>query len=118
MVDKLPDYTQRGKELIALIRERIIVLDGGMGTMLQSYNLKASDFGGSEYEGCNENLNLTRPDVVRQIHEAYYKAGSDMVETNTFGSMPTVLSEYNLADRSAEISEAAARIAREAAANY
>jgi 5-methyltetrahydrofolate--homocysteine methyltransferase len=118
MKNDLPDYTTRGKELIDLIRERIIVLDGGMGTMLQSYQLNASDFGGSELEGCNENLNLTRPDVVRQIHEAYFRAGSDMVETNTFGSMPTVLAEYNLAEKSIEISEAAARIAREAALKF
>ncbi len=115
---KQQEYTQRGKELIDLIRDRILVLDGGMGTMLQSYQLTAADFGGAEYEGCNEFLNLTRPDVVRQIHEAYFQAGSDMVETNTFGSMPTVLAEYNLADRAIEISATAARIAREAAAKF
>src|SRR5205809_7168771 len=103
----LPDYTQRSKDLLQLFREKIVVLDGGMGTMLQRVNLTAADFGGSEYEGCNEHLNLTRPDVVRQIHEAYFDAGSDMVETNTFGSMPTVLAEYNLADKSIEISAAA-----------
>ena len=114
----LPEYTQRGKELIELIRERILVMDGGMGTMLQSYQLTAADFGGPELEGCNEHLNLTRPDVVRKIHQAYFSAGSDMVETNTFGSMPTVLAEYDLSERSLEISEAAARIAREAAASF
>jgi 5-methyltetrahydrofolate--homocysteine methyltransferase len=116
--EEIMNYTERGKELIDLLQERILVLDGGMGTMLQSYQLTAADFGGAEYEGCNENLNLTRPDVVQQIHEAYFAAGSDMVETNTFGSMPTVLAEYNLADRATEISEAAARIAREAAAKF
>ena len=114
----LPEYTERGKNLLNLIRDRIVVLDGGMGTMLQSYQLTANDFGGPEFEGCNENLNLTRPDVVRQIHTAYFQAGSDIVETNTFGSMPTVLAEYNLADQSIEISAAAARIAREAAAAF
>ncbi|PWT94351.1 MAG: methionine synthase [Acidobacteria bacterium] len=118
MKNDFPDFTLRGKELIELFRDRIIVLDGAMGTMLQAQNLSAADFGGTEYEGCNEYLNLTRPDVVRQIHEAYFEAGSDMVETNTFGSMPTVLAEYNLADKSVEISEAAARIAREAAARF
>src|SRR5688572_5132918 len=96
-------YTERGQQLIELIRDRIVVLDGGMGTMLQSYELTTSDFGGPGYEGCNEYLNITRPDVVRQIHEAYFAAGSDMVETNTFGSMPTVLAEYNLAERAIEI---------------
>lgn len=112
-----PDFTQRGKELLALFREKILVLDGGMGTMLQGAHLTAADFGGAELEGCNENLNLTRPDVVQRIHEAYYAAGSDIVETNTFGSMPTVLAEYHLADRAREISKAAAEIARRAAQN-
>lgn len=115
---KLPEHTSRGKELLQLFGERIVVLDGGMGTMLQAAQLTAADFGGAEYEGCNENLNLTRPDVVRGIHEAYYRAGSDLVETNTFGSMPTVLAEYNLAHRSREISAAAARVAREAASKF
>lgn len=113
-----PEMTQRAKELLQLIEERILVLDGGMGTMLQRQNLGPEDFGGAQYEGCNENLNLTRPDVVRQIHEEYFDAGSDMVETNTFGSMPTVLAEYDLADKAVEISAAAARIAREAAARF
>lgn len=114
----LPEFTQRGKELLELLSERIIVLDGGMGTMLQAAHLSAADFGGPEYDGCNEYLNITRPDVVQSIHEAYYRAGSHLVETNTFGSMPTVLAEYNLAERSAEISTAAARIARKAAAHF
>jgi 5-methyltetrahydrofolate--homocysteine methyltransferase len=113
-----PEYTQRGKELLELFREQILVLDGGMGTMLQAAQLTAADFGGAEFEGCNENLNLTRPDVVQRIHEAYFAAGSDIVETNTFGSMPTVLADYNLADRSQQISEAAARIARKAAQQF
>ncbi|HSP05727.1 MAG TPA: methionine synthase [Acidobacteriota bacterium] len=117
-MDRLPEYTQRGTELLELFADRIVVLDGGMGTMLQAARLTAADFGGPEYEGCNEYLNLTRPDVVRGIHEAYFAAGSHLVETNTFGSMPTVLAEYNLAHRAGEISAAAARIAREAAARY
>ena len=61
------------------LTDRILVLDGAMGTMLQAANLSASDFGGSALEGCNEHLNLTRPDVVRHIHAAYFDAGADIV---------------------------------------
>ena len=70
--------------LLAAARERILVLDGAMGTMLQQRNLTAADFGGPALEGCNESLNRTRPDVVLAIHRAYLTAGSDAIETNTF----------------------------------
>jgi 5-methyltetrahydrofolate--homocysteine methyltransferase len=94
---------------------RILVLDGAMGTMIQAADLTADDFGGAALEGCNEHLNLTRPDVIRGIHRAYLDAGADVVSTNTFGCAPYVLGEYGLADRAWEISRAAARLAREAA---
>ena len=95
--------------------ERILVLDGAMGTMLQAAALTAADFGGPALEGCNEHLNLTRPDVVREIHRAYVEAGADCVSTNTFGCAPYVLGEYGLSDRAWEICRAAARLAREGA---
>src|SRR6266540_2665265 len=84
-----------------------------MGTMLQAANLTLEDFEG--HEGCNEVLNVTRPDVVRGIHDAYFEAGSDCVETNTFGANFANLGEYDITDRIYEFSEAAARIARESA---
>ena len=68
------------------IKDHILVLDGAMGTMLQNANLTPDDFGGDEYDGCNENLNLTRPDVIAGIHRAYFEAGADIVSTNTFGA--------------------------------
>ena len=86
-----------------------------MGTMLQAAGLTAADFGGPRYEGCNEHLVLTRPDVVRDVHRAYVEAGADAVSTNTFGCAPYVLGEYGLADRAYDIARAAARIARRAA---
>src|SRR5690242_6236252 len=86
-----------------------------MGTMIQAAGLEARDFGGERYDGCNEQLNLTRPDVIRAIHGAYFDAGADCASTNTFGCAPYVLAEYGLADRVHEITRAAARIAREAA---
>ncbi len=76
---------ERSEALQEVLAERILVLDGATGTWIQGQNLTAADFGGEAYEGCNEHLVLTRPDVVRRMHESYLEAGSDMVETDTFG---------------------------------
>ncbi|MEW6756823.1 MAG: methionine synthase [Acidobacteriota bacterium] len=102
--------------LLELLSERIAVLDGAMGTEIQARRLTARDFGGEEFEGCNEALVLSRPDVVRSVHDAYLAAGADIVETDTFGGTPLVLGEYGLADRAFEINRRAAQIAREACA--
>jgi 5-methyltetrahydrofolate--homocysteine methyltransferase len=96
-----------------VLTERVVVADGAMGTMLQAYDLSLDEFEG--YEGCNEILNLTRPDVVREIHRAYFDVGVDCVETNTFGANFANLGEYGISDRIYELSEAGARLAREAA---
>jgi 5-methyltetrahydrofolate--homocysteine methyltransferase len=105
----------RRNSLLDALATRILVLDGAMGTMLQAAHPTAADFGGPELEGCNENLNLTRPDLIHNIHRAYFEAGSDIVETNSFGSTPVVLAEYGLEDKAYEISKASAEIARRAA---
>ncbi|GAB6933566.1 methionine synthase [Calditerricola satsumensis] len=97
------------------LETRILILDGAMGTMIQQAGLTPQDFGGEAYDGCNEILNLTRPDLISAIHEAYLEAGADIIETNTFGATRVVLAEYGLEDRVAEINRAAARLAREAA---
>jgi 5-methyltetrahydrofolate--homocysteine methyltransferase len=101
-----------------ILRERIMVLDGAMGTVLQNKQLTAADFGGADYDGCNEYLNITRPDVVRDIHTAYLEAGADIILTNTFGGTRIVLAEYALQDQVQAINVAAAQIARAAAAAY
>jgi len=102
-----------------LISERILVLDGAMGTALQARGLRASDFGGEAFEGCNEYLNITRPDVVEEIHESYLVAGADIIETNTFGSSSVVLAEYPPLDQMAyEITRRGAEIARRIADAY
>ncbi|HLL53387.1 MAG TPA: methionine synthase, partial [Myxococcaceae bacterium] len=108
----------RVAELKRVMSQRVLVLDGGMGTMLQSKNLKAADFGGAQYEGCNEYLVLTRPDVIEQIHADYFAAGADVTETNTFGGTPVVLAEFDLADKTHEINVRAAQLARQAADRF
>lgn len=100
------------------MQKRILVLDGAMGTMLQQKNLTDEDFGGSEYDGCNEYLSQTRPDVIRSIHEEYLKAGADIIETNTFGATPIVLAEYNLSHLALELNRRSAALAKEAVAQY
>jgi 5-methyltetrahydrofolate--homocysteine methyltransferase len=100
--------------LIDALADRILIADGAMGTMLQAADLDIDeDFQG--LEGCNEVLNVTRPDVVRGVHEAYLEAGADCVETNTFGTNLAALGEYDIPHRIRELAEAGARIAREAA---
>jgi len=101
-----------------LLSQRILVLDGAMGTMLQQRNLTAEDFGGPALEGCNENLVRTRPDVVLEIHRKYFEAGADIIETNTFGGAPIVLAEYGLADHALFLNRRAAELARQAAEEY
>ena len=95
------------------LAERVVVADGAMGTMLQASDATIDDFDG--YEGCNEILNVTRPDIVTGIHDAYLEAGADCVTTNSFGANLGNLGEYGIAERIAELSEASARIARAAA---
>ncbi len=97
---------------------RVLILDGAMGTLIQEARLSPDDFGGHALEGCNENLVLTRPDLIEQIHEKYLEAGADIIETNTFGAIPYVLAEYGLAEKTREIAIRAVQIAKQAAAKY
>ena len=109
---------ERYELLLGLMREKVLLIDGGMGTSLQAENLTPDDFGGEELDGCNENLVLTRPELIQSIHEDYFKAGADIVETNSFGSTPLVMSEYDLQDQALHISKVSAELARRAADNY
>ncbi|APH05951.1 methionine synthase [Bacillus weihaiensis] len=100
------------------LKNRILVLDGAMGTMIQDANLTAEDFGGEEYDGCNEYLTLTAPNVIEHIHEQYLQAGSDIISTNTFGATSLVLDEYDLGHLALELNIESAKIAKRAAEKY
>ena len=112
---KMRDFTKSAQALRELLSQRILVLDGAMGTMLQQCDLTAEDFGGAALEGCNENLVRTRPDVVLDIHRKYFEAGSDIVETNSFGGAPIVLAEYGLSGDAHLLNKLSAELARQAA---
>ncbi|MGH3282340.1 MAG: homocysteine S-methyltransferase family protein, partial [Trebonia sp.] len=112
----IQEATQRSVALRGALAERIVVADGAMGTMLQASDAAPGDFGG--HEGCNEVLNVARPDIVRGIHRAYLEAGADCVTTNTFGANLGNLSEYGIAGRIGELSEAGAAVARAAADEF
>ncbi|ALA71006.1 methionine synthase [Geobacillus stearothermophilus 10] len=100
------------------LQRKILVIDGAMGTMIQSANLSAADFGGEAYEGCNEYLTLTAPHVIRRIHEAYLEAGADIIETNTFGATRIVLDEYGLGHLALELNIEAAKLAKQTAESF
>ncbi|MDZ7933261.1 MAG: homocysteine S-methyltransferase family protein [Rhodococcus sp. (in: high G+C Gram-positive bacteria)] len=104
---------QHKPSLLDAISRRVVIGDGAMGTMLQDADLTLDDFLG--LEGCNEILNDTRPDVLREIHREYFAAGADAVETNTFGCNLPNLADYDIEDRIRELAEKGTRLAREAA---
>ncbi|MEU2025179.1 homocysteine S-methyltransferase family protein, partial [Streptomyces sp. NPDC016469] len=110
------DSRNRAAALREALATRVVVADGAMGTMLQAQDPTLADF--ENLEGCNEILNITRPDIVRSVHEAYFAVGVDCVETNTFGANTAALGEYDIPERVQELSEAGARIAREVADEY
>ncbi|MFI1337658.1 methionine synthase [Streptomyces sp. NPDC020845] len=110
------DPADRVRALREALATRVVVADGAMGTMLQAQDPTLEDF--QQLEGCNEILNITRPDIVRSVHTEYFEAGVDCVETNTFGANHAALGEYEISDRVYELSEAGARVAREVADGF
>ncbi|WCD91404.1 Methionine synthase (plasmid) [Streptomyces xanthophaeus] len=110
------DTQLRADALREALATRVVVADGAMGTMLQAQDPSMEDF--QQLEGCNEVLSVTRPDIVRSVHEAYFSAGVDCVSTNSFGGNLSALAEYDIADRNFELNEASARIAREVADEF
>jgi 5-methyltetrahydrofolate--homocysteine methyltransferase len=96
----------------------VIVFDGAMGTNLQTQNLTAEDFGGAQYEGCNEYLVYTKPEAIAKVHRDFLAAGADVIETDTFGAASIVLAEYDLTDKAYELNKAAAELAKRVAAEF
>jgi len=109
----------------SLLRDRILILDGAMGTMIQRHKLEEADYRGERFadwacdlKGNNDLLVLTQAEIIRGIHEAYLEAGADIVETNTFGANRVSMADYEMESLAYEMSEAGARLAREAADNF
>src|SRR4051812_12952378 len=104
------------KPFLETVRERVVIYDGAMGTEIQERHPSIDDFWGKE--NCSEVLVLSRPDIIKDIHAAYFKAGADVVETNTFGGTRIVLGEFDLADKVHEINKRAAELACEVARDF
>ncbi len=102
-------FTPRSQQLLDAIKTRVVVADGAMGTMIQEASPSMDDF--QNYEGCNEILNVTRPDVISGIHAQYLKAGAEAIETNTFGANFANLAEYGIEERIEELALAGAQVA-------
>ena len=104
--------------LLDAIKERIVVFDGAMGTNLQVQNLTLDDFGGPRFEGCNENLLVTRPDAVENVHSAFLEVGCDVIETNSFNGTPVDFAEYGIGDQAYDMNVRAASLAKRIASDY
>jgi 5-methyltetrahydrofolate--homocysteine methyltransferase len=109
-------FTHRSQQLLDAMKTRVVVADGAMGTMIQDASPTMDDF--QNYEGCNEILNVTRPDIISSIHSQYLKAGAEAIETNTFGANFANLAEYGIEDRIEELALAGAQIARQVADDF
>lgn len=115
-LDLKPMFTPRSQKLLDAIKTRVVVADGAMGTMIQDASPTMDDF--QNYEGCNEILNVTRPDIISSIHAQYLKAGAEAIETNTFGANFANLAEYGIEDRIEELALAGAQVARQVADDF
>ncbi|MFZ0336145.1 MAG: homocysteine S-methyltransferase family protein, partial [Candidatus Acidiferrales bacterium] len=117
--------SNRAAELKALLNQRIVILDGAMGTMIQARNLSEADYRGKEFARHprdlrlnNDVLNITQPQIIASIHREYLEAGADIIETNTFNSTAISMAEYGLHDRVYDLNKAAAQIARRAVERF
>ncbi|MEW6578889.1 MAG: methionine synthase [Chloroflexota bacterium] len=116
MTHQSPPHTNR--RYLDAIADHVLIFDGAMGTSIQCYNLTAADFGGEQFNGCNDYLVITRPDVIEEIHVSFLAVGCEVIETNTFRSNRLTLAEYGLAERVVEINQAAAALARRVADRF
>ena len=105
-------------DFLKTLNERVVVFDGAMGTNLQVQNLSVDDFGGAQFEGCNEYLLFTRPEAVERVHAAFFEVGCDVVETDSFGGIPYVLDEYGIGHMAYDLNVKAAQLARRVASDF
>jgi 5-methyltetrahydrofolate--homocysteine methyltransferase len=106
------------KSFLELLKEKVIVFDGAMGTYLQSQNLSIEDWGGANFENCSENLLYTKPEVIERVHTAFLEVGCDVIETNSFGGSEVVLSEFGIAEKTYDVNRKAAEIAKKIARDF
>src|SRR5512143_107664 len=109
-------YTNR--RYLDALETKVLVYDGAMGTSLQALNLTAEDFGGEQYNGCNDYLVISHPQAVESVHRSFLEVGVDVIETDTFRANRVTMKEYGLQDKVVEINETAARLARRLADEY
>ncbi len=105
-------------KFLDLLKEKVIVFDGAMGTFLQSLNLSIDEWGGPNFENCSENLLYTRPDAIEKVHSAFLDVGCDVIETNSFGGSEVVLTEFGIADKTYDVNLRAAQLAKRIAGDY
>ncbi|HEV8591525.1 MAG TPA: homocysteine S-methyltransferase family protein, partial [Pyrinomonadaceae bacterium] len=103
---------------LELLKEKIVVFDGAMGTYLQSLNLSIDEWGGPAFENCSENLLYTRPDAIESVHKAFLDVGCDVIETNSFGGSEVVLIEFGIADKTYDVNKRAAELAKRITSDY
>jgi len=106
------------KSFLELLKDKVIVFDGAMGSNLQSLDLTIDDWGGPEFENCSENLLYTRPDAIETVHRSFLDVGCDVIETNSFGGSEVVLAEFGIADKTYDVNKKAAELARRLASDY
>src|SRR5437868_15235442 len=100
------------RDYLKAVHDRVVIFDGATGTNLHARDLSIDDFGGPQFEGCPENLNVTRPDVIRDLHASFFDVGCDVATTNSFGAFSTVLTDYSIPVPAYELSYESARLAR------
>ncbi len=105
-------------QFLDLLKEKIVVFDGAMGTFLQSKSLTIEDWGGANFENCSENLLYTRPDLITEVHTRFLEVGCDVIETNSFGGGEVVLKEFGIADLAYDVNIKAAQIAKNLANDF
>ncbi len=105
-------------KFLELLKEKVVVFDGAMGTFLQSKDLTIEDWGGANFENCSENLLYTRPDLIEEVHTGFLEVGCDVIETNSFGGGLVVLKEFGIADKAYDVNKRAAQIAKRLANDY